>query len=176
CAYDSVQQAVFAAGNNDRIVIMPGLYEEPQARSAPENDPKCVPDLLQKTASGAEAPDSRYQVPCPNDQNLIHIEGRAVVGDPPEPPFEDRRGIPAQELGACVRCNLQIEGTGPKPEDVIPDAGTNYQAPSTDAKPGGYAKDVVLRVDRADGFVGRNFLMRGAQEHDFYVEETDGVL
>jgi hypothetical protein len=176
CAYDSVQQAVFAAGNNDRIVIMPGVYEEPQARSAPENDPRCVPDLLQTTASGAEAPSYKYQVTCPNDQNLIHIEGRAVVGNPPEPPFEDRRGIPAQELGPCVRCNLQIEGTGVKPEDVLLDAGTNYQGTGPTAKPGGYAKDVVLRVDRADGFVGRNFLMRGAQEHDFYVEETDGVL
>ena len=44
------------------------------------------------------------------------------------------------------------------------------------AKPGGYAKHVVLRVDRADGFVGRNFLVRGAQEHAFYNEEVDGVL
>ena len=60
---------------------------------------------------------------------------------------------------------------------MILDAGTNYdgrQGPT--AKPGGYAKHVVLRADRADGFVGRNFLMRGALEHGFYTEETDGVL
>ena len=44
------------------------------------------------------------------------------------------------------------------------------------AKPGGYAKHVVLRVDRADGFVGRNFLVRGAREHTFYNEELDGIL
>ena len=44
------------------------------------------------------------------------------------------------------------------------------------AKPGGYAKHVVLRVDRADGFVGRNFLARGAREHTFYNEEVDGIL
>ena len=38
------------------------------------------------------------------------------------------------------------------------------------------AKHVVLRTDRSDGFVGRNFLMRGAREHGFYTEETDGIL
>ena len=32
-------------------------------------------------------------------------------------------------------------------------------------RPGGYAKDVILRVDRADGFVARNLLARGALEH-----------
>ncbi|MEO8093067.1 MAG: right-handed parallel beta-helix repeat-containing protein [bacterium] len=176
CQYDSVQGAVFDAGNNDRIAIMPGLYEEPESRSAPENDPTCNPSLLQEDASGDLTPSYEYQVTCPNDQNLIYVQGRAVVGDPVEPPLSDRQGIPAQELGPCVRCNLQIEGTGPKPEDVILDAGSDYDGAGPAAKPGGYAKDVALRVDRADGFVGRNFLMRGAQEHGFYVEETDGVL
>jgi hypothetical protein len=176
CAYHSVQEAVFDAGNNDRIAIMPGRYTEPESRSAPENDPTCNPSLLQEDASGDLAPSYEYQVTCPNDQNLIYVQGRAVVGDPPEEPLSDRRGIPAQELGPCVRCNLQIEGTGVKPEDVIMDAGTNYSGPGPQAKPGGYAKDVVLRVDRADGFVGRNFLVRGAQEHTFYNEEVDGIL
>ena len=35
---------------------------------------------------------------------------------------------------------------------------------------------MILRVDRADGFVGRNFLVRGALEHGIYIEETDGYL
>ena len=56
------------------------------------------------------------------------------------------------------------------------DAGTDYQGTGPAAKPGGYAKHVVLRVDRADGFVGRNFLVRGAREHAFYNEEVDGIL
>jgi hypothetical protein len=127
CNYDSVQKAVFDAGNNDRILIMPGRYTEPESRSAPENDSKCNPSLLQEDASGDLTPSYEYQVTCPNDQNLIHVQGREVVGDPPEPPLSDRRGIPAQELGPCVRCNLEMEGTGPKPEDVILDPGTNYQ-------------------------------------------------
>src|SRR4029453_4184129 len=144
--------------------------------SMPENDPKCVPGLLQKDASGDRAPSYRYQVTCPNDQNLIYVQGRALAGDPPQPPLSNRQGIPASELGPCVRCNFQIEGSGVKPEDVIMDGGTNYSGPEPTAKPGGYAKDVVLRVDRADGFVGRNFLVRGAEEHGFYNEEVDGIL
>ncbi len=63
-----------------------------------------------------------------------------------------------------------------KPVDVIIDAGTGYDGKGPEAKPSGYAKDVILRVDRADGFVGRNFLVRGALEHGLYVEETDGYL
>jgi hypothetical protein len=176
CHYDSVQRAVTDAGNNDRVLILPGRYTEPDSRSKPVNDPRCNPSLLQRDASGDLTPSYEYQVTCPNDQNLIHVQGRAVVGDPLEPPLSNRQGIPAQELGPCVRCNLQIEGTGPKPEDVILDGGTDYQGTGPAAKPGGYAKHVVLRVDRADGFVGRNFLARGAQEHTFYNEEVDGIL
>ena len=175
CAYDSVQDAVFDAGNNDRIAIMPGRYLEPESRSKPVNDPTCNPSLLQKDASGDLTPSYAYQVTCPNDQNLIYVQGRALAGEPLEPPLSDRQGIPAQELGPCVRCNLQIEGTGVKPEDVILDGGTDYTGTGALAKPGGYAKHVVLRVDRADGFVGRNFPTRGALENGFYNEEADGI-
>ena len=59
---------------------------------------------------------------------------------------------------------------------MIIDAGENYQGTGPEARPTGHAKHVVLRADRADGFVGRNFLMRGGLEFGFYTEETDGVL
>jgi hypothetical protein len=176
CRYDSIQEAVDDSGNNDRIVIMPGHYTEPESRSKPENDPRCNPSLLQKDASGDPTPSYEYQATCPNDQNLVYVQGRAVKGEPLAEPRDDRQGIPEQELGACIRCNLQIEGSGAKPEDVIIDAGKDYVGTGPEARPSGHAKDVVLRVDRGDGFVGRNMLMRGAAEHGFYTEETDGVL
>ena len=176
CRFSSVQEAIDASGNNDRIVIMPGTYTEPASREAPENDPRCNPSLLQQDASGDNAPSYEYQVTCPHDQNLIYVQGREVVGKALAQPRNDRRGIPEQELGPCVRCNLQIEGSGAKPEDVILDAGENYQGSGPEAKPLGHAKDVVLRADRADGFVGRNFLTRGGEEHGFYTEESDGTL
>lgn len=176
CEFDEIQPAVTASGNNDRVVIMPGVYKEPTSRSAPVEDPKCNPSLLQKDASGDETPSYAYQVTCPNDQNLVYVQGRALAGSPPESPRDDRHGIPEQELGECVRCNLQIEGSGPKPQDVIIDGGKDYEGKFYSAKPGGHTKHVVLRVDRGDGFVGRNFLMRGGLEFGFYTEETDGIL
>jgi hypothetical protein len=187
CRYKSIQAAIRASGNNDRVVIMPGRYTEPKSRKAPVNDPACNPSRLQRDASGNQTPSYEYQVRCPNDQNLIHIAGRAVKGNPVSPPRSNRQGIPNQELGACIRCNLQIEGSGAKPEDVIIDGGRNYDNPRLpEAKPGGsagcdqptacYAKHIVMRADRTDGFVGRNMLLRGSAEFGFYSEEADGVL
>ncbi len=195
CAFDSVQKAVDASGNNDRIVVMPGRYTEPKSRRAPVEDPKCNPSMLQEDQSGALTPSYEYQTKCPNDQNLIYVQGRALKGDPLAQPDPDRHGIPQQELGKCIRCNLQIEGSGARPEDVILDAGRGYGKPNRPgARPGGatpaeeclsapdgrdnpcFAKHVVMRGDRTDGFVGRNFTLRGAREHGIYTEEADGVL
>jgi hypothetical protein len=177
CKYDSIQKAVNDSGNNDRVVIMPGRYTEPESRKAPVNDPRCNPSLLQQDQSGTPTPSYEYQATCPNDQNLIYLQGRAVKGKPLEKPRGDRHGIPEQELGACIRCNVQIEGSGVIPEDVIIDGGDKYADPmDPEAKPGEFLKHVVMRTDRSDGFVGRNFLLRGAKEHGFYTEETDGVL
>ena len=197
CSFGSIQKAIDKSGNNDRIVIMPGRYTEPKSRKSPVNDPKCDPSMLQEDQSGALTPSYEYQAKCPNDQNLIYVQGRRVVGDPLAEPDPDRHGIPEQELGKCVRCNPQIEGSGAQPEDVLLDAGKDYAKPTRPgSRPGSgsdtapedclaapdgpenpcYAKHVVLRTDRSDGFVGRNFLMRGAKEHGFYTEETDGVL
>src|SRR3954471_10156130 len=41
CRYDEIQPAVMDSGNNDRVVVMPGLYEEPTARAQPTHDPAC---------------------------------------------------------------------------------------------------------------------------------------
>ncbi len=177
CRFNSVQDAVNASGNNDRVVIMPGRYTEPKSRASKVNDPKCNPSLLQNDQTGRPTPSFEYQATCPNDQNLIHVQGRAVAGKALVPPRPDRHGIPEAELGKCIRCNLQIEGSGIIPEDVLMDAGDEYDDPmDPQAKPGKFVKHVVMRTDRSDGFVGRNFLLRGASEHGFYTEETDGIL
>ncbi|WP_205695468.1 right-handed parallel beta-helix repeat-containing protein [Conexibacter sp. SYSU D00693] len=177
CKFKSIQAAVTASGNNDRVVIMPGRYTEPESRKAPVNDPRCNPSLLQNDQTGTPTPSYQYQATCQNDQNLIYVQGRAVKGKPLVPPRPDRHGIPEQEVGECLRCNLQIEGSGVIPEDVLIDGGDDYQNPlDPEEKPGKFLKHVVMRTDRSDGFVGRNFLLRGAAEHGFYTEETDGIL
>jgi hypothetical protein len=174
CEYDEIQPAVFDSGNNDRVVVMPGRYTEPTSRKQPLNDPKCA-SLTQQDESGALTPSYEYQVTCPNDQNLVYIQGREVSETPPpSPPLENRMGIPDE--GACARCNFQLEGSGVKPTDVIVDGGKGYASKNPEAKPGELVKDVIIRADRADGIVIRNLLARGALEHGIYIEETDGYL
>ena len=115
------------------------------------------------------------QVPgqVPERSELIYIQGRALVKTPPpNPPREDRHGIP--DNGRCIRCNLQIDGTGAKPEDVLID-----MAKDTHAKLRGGSeaiKDVGIRADRADGLVIRNISAAHAAEHGIYIHETDGYL
>ena len=89
------------------------------------------------------------------------------------PPRANRHGIP--NLGPCIRCNLQIEGSGVNADDVIVEAG---DASKGDGGPNGVGtvKDVAIRADRADGFVLKNVKVRHAKEHGIYVLESDGYL
>ncbi len=174
CRYHQIQPAVTASHNNDRVVIMPGVYTEPTSRAKPTNDPACAQYKITDNSGGdiSGAVSYAYQYHCPNDQNLIAVIGRGLgSGQDPHPPLVDRHGIP--NLGACIRCNLQMEGSGVSADDVVIDAGNvaSGNGPPIDA-----VKDVAIRADRADGFVLRNVLVRHAAEHDVYVIETDGFL
>jgi hypothetical protein len=175
CRFTSIQRAVDASGNNDRIVIMPGTYTEPASRAQPTNDSRCTKDLLQKDASGSPTPSYEYQVTCPHDQNLVYVAGRDVVGKPLAEPRSDRAGIPARSSGAACaatcrsRAAAQARGRHHRRRARTTRAASRGQAarPRQGRRPA---------RDRADGFVGRNILMRGAKEHGFYTEETDGTL
>ena len=172
CDYRQIQPAVTASGNNDRVVVMPGLYTEPTARSKPTNDPACAQYKITNDKNQPEAVSYAYQFHCPNDQNLIAVIGRALgPGTDPVPPLEDRRGIP--NLGRCIRCNFQIEGSGVSADDVVVDAG---RVASGNKGPANPVKDVGIRADRADGFVLRNMTFRHAAEHGIYVLETEGFV
>jgi hypothetical protein len=170
CAYSSIQEAVTASHNNDRVEIMPGLYTEPESRAMPTDDPACDQYEITNDRNQAGAVSYAYQYNCPNDQNLIAVLGRSLTDIPvPQPPRLDRHGIP--DAGACIRCNLQIQGTGASPDAVTIDAGNTA---SGDGAPIEAVKDVGIRADRADGFVVDNLKVRHAREHDIYVIETDG--
>jgi hypothetical protein len=176
CRFKEIQPAVTVSRNNDRVVVMPGLYTEPTARAAPTHDPACDKYRTNGDRPGQDgtALSYAYQVHCPNDQNLVAVIGRrpgAIA--PPMPPRENRHGIP--DLGPCVRCNLQIEGTGVNADDVIVEAG---DASKGDGGPNGAGtiKDVGIRADRADGFVLKNVKVRHAKEHGIYVLESDGYV
>jgi hypothetical protein len=171
CRFHEIQAAVTASHNNDRVVIMPGTYTEPTARKAKTHDPACARYQIQND-QGVGAVSYSYQVRCPNDANLIAVLGRALgPGTDPQPPLVDRHRIPNR--GPCIRCNLQIDGSGVSPDDVVIDAG---RVASGNRGPRGSAKDVGIRVDRGDGFVLRNVTVRHANEHDIYVLESNGYL
>src|SRR3954452_8780591 len=174
CRYSEIQPAVTASGNNDRVVVMPGVYTEPTSRRVTNFPPEC--DKYRETSEkGAGAVSYAYQVHCPNAQNLVAVIGRADTGkpDPSSSPSgrADPHGLPNE--GKCIRCNFQIEGTGPAADDTVVDAG---RVASGDGAPIDPAKDVTLKADRADGFVFRNMTLRHAAEHDIYVLETDGYF
>jgi hypothetical protein len=176
CRYKEIQPAVFDSKNNDRVVIMPGLYTEPTSRSKPTHDTACDKFRTSGDRPGQEgqALSYEYQFNCPNDQNLIAVMGREPGAEPPPiPPRENRHGIPDE--GPCIRCNLQIEGSGVNADDVIIDAGDPKKG---DGGPNGAGtkKDVGIRADRADGFVLKNVKVRHAKEHGIYVLESDGYL
>jgi hypothetical protein len=172
CTFHEIQPAVNASHNNDRVVIMPGLYTEPTSRSAPTNDPACADLRILNDRGQPEALSYAYQLKCPNDQNLIAVMGRALgPGKDPEQPRPDRHGIP--NLGKCIRCNLQMEGSGVSADDVVIDGGRVESGNGGPIEP---KKDVGIRVDRADGFVLRNVTVRHVREHSIYILEQDGYL
>src|SRR4051794_28515649 len=79
CKYQEIQPAVTASHNNDRVVIMPGLYTEPTSRAQPTHDPKCQ-NLTQQNDRQTDTGQNQsgavsypYQVKCPNDQNLVAV-------------------------------------------------------------------------------------------------------
>jgi hypothetical protein len=135
-----VQAAVDAVRTRGtRILIQPGVYtEEP---SLAPLSPDCA------ALAGAVTLTYEQQRQCPHLQNLIAILGD---GDDPGIGCDDRL------------CDLQLEGTGAEPEDVVID--------------GRFRRHVVLRADRADGIYFRNFTVQHAPEFALYVLETDGFV
>src|SRR3954454_14257355 len=109
CRYHEIQPAVDASRNNDRVVVMPGLYTEPTAAAKPTNDPACDKYKTHSYTGDPGALSHAYQLHCPHDANLIAVIGRGEAAEP-DPAPEDRHGIP--NPGECIRCNFQLEGSG----------------------------------------------------------------
>jgi hypothetical protein len=176
CKYREIQPAVTASHNNDRVVIMPGLYMEPESRAKPTHDPACASLKTDGDHPGEQGAAYSYkgEFTCPNDANLIAVMGRKPGAQPPpNPPLWDRHGIP--DVGPCIRCNFQMEGSGVSADDVVIEAGDPSKG-NGGPNGAGHAKDVGIRADRADGFVLRNVTVRHATEHGIYVLESDGFV
>lgn len=138
--FRSIQAAVDAvATRGSRILIQPGVYNE-RPSLAPLS-PECA------AIDESDVISYEQQVACPHLQNLI-----TILGDGPDP------GIACDDR----LCDLQVEGTGATPQDVVVD--------------GRFQRHVVIRADRADGIYFRNFSVQHAHEFALYILETDGFV
>jgi hypothetical protein len=146
CGFAHIQAAVDAVtveGTN--IYVLPGVYrEEP---SWDENAP-CTDSY-----DGGKV-EYDLMLSCGEVINLVTVAG-------------DRD--PATRAVECNQlCDLQIEGTGLRMEDVVLRGGFTED--------GDWIKHNGIKADRADGFVIRNMTLELFRENALYVHETDGYL
>jgi hypothetical protein len=133
--YRHLQEAV----NNVRlpgttILMLPGVYQEEPSLASPSAE--CANLAARWTANNQyQVLSWEQQLACPNVQNLV-----AVL---------DKK-------------DLQIEGTGARPEDVVVDAQ--------------FQKLNGIRADRSDGFYVRNLTAQRTTFNAIYVLETDGFV
>lgn len=154
CKFRNLQDAVKAVPRKGTTIYMlPGVYREKPYRA----EPKCAEAFPDEDGDGPGSPILSYeqQLTCPQAQNLIGIFGDIKPGD-------DKR-----ECNAVV-CNLQIEGTGAKPGDVVITGGFT--------KDGQWAKLNGIRGDRSDGLYLRNFTIQLFEFNAIYILETDGFV
>ncbi|MFI9551236.1 right-handed parallel beta-helix repeat-containing protein [Nonomuraea endophytica] len=115
------------------IAILPGLYLEEPSRAAPTGT--CANLPARWSSWGYQILSFEQQQACPHNQNLVAILGKK---------------------------DLQIEGTGAGPLDVVIDAE--------------YRKLNAIRADRTNGIYFRNFTAQRTTFNSLYVLETDGFV
>jgi hypothetical protein len=144
CGFEHIQAAVDAiTERGTNIYVLPGEYREEPSHD--ENAP-CTDSY------DGGVVDYPLIVSCGEVINLITVAGD---GTP------DTREVDCNQL-----CDLQIEGTGERMEDVVVRGGFTDD--------GDWIKHNGLKADRADGFYVRNMTFELFRENAVYVHETDG--
>lgn len=142
CDFAHMQAAVDAVttrGTN--IYVLPGTYREEPSIDAP-----CAKDY------DGGVVDYPLIVSCGEVINLVTIAGDSTP---------DTDAVDCNQL-----CDLQIEGTGARMEDVVLKGGFDAE--------GEWVKHNGLKADRANGIVVRNMTFELFRENALYVHETDG--
>ena len=187
CAFEHLQAAVDAVTTRGTtIYVLPGLYrEQPSIRALDERAGASHPsDTAFCEAVLARGPGRltyEEQVRCRHIQNTV-----AIFGDPnftDDNCGADTEGVCANpatqacnpEQSACQYYDLQIEGTGDKPTDVIFEGDFITSTPGA-ADDGQFRYLNGIRADRADGIYLRNFTAQIYEFNAIYVLETDGAV
>ena len=186
CAFEHLQAAVDAVTQRGTtIYVLPGIYrEQPSIRALDENagatQPSDKPFCEAVIARGDGKLSYEEQVRCRHLQNTV-----AIFGDPnftDDNCGDNTQGVcanpqtqacnPAQS--SCKYYDLQIEGTGERPTDVIFE-GDFVNKPGDDAD-GQFRYLNGIRADRADGIYLRNFTTQIYEFNAVYALETDGFV
>ncbi len=137
CRRDGFRHLQAAVDAVDRpgmnIAVLPGRYEEEPSQPAPTG--ACARLTARKAALGYQILSYAQQRQCPHNQNLVAVLGKK---------------------------DLQIEGTGAGPRDVVVDAG--------------YRKLNAIRADGSDGVYFRNFTAQRTTFNSLYVLAADGFV
>ena len=130
--YRDLQAAVDAVTGPGAIIkVLPGVYLEEPSLAEPSG--QCANLPARRADLGYQVLSWEQQVACPHNQNLVAVLGKS---------------------------NLQIEGTGVKPDDVVFDAQ--------------FRRLNAIRADRADGIYLRNFTTQRTTFNGVYIMESDG--
>jgi hypothetical protein len=129
----SAVDAVTLPGTN--IKMLPGLYQEEPSLEPPTGACAQLTGIRKSALYKYDVLTLQQQIDCPHNQNLVGIFNKK---------------------------NLQIEGTGAQPTDVIVDAQ--------------YKKLNTIRADNSDGVYFRNMTAERSQFNAFYIMETDGFV
>jgi hypothetical protein len=130
--FHDLQEAVNHVTSPGMIIkVLPGEYREEPSLADPSAD--CASLAAGPGAAGDPVLDHDQQVRCPNNQNLVAI---------------------------LEKKNLQIEGTGAAPSDVV--------------ITGQYRKLNTLLVDQSPGIYLRNFTVERATANALLIRDTDG--
>jgi hypothetical protein len=127
----TVAAAIAAAAPGSIVKVLPGVYLEEPSLSV--SSALCAHLPARRAGAGYEILTWEQQLACPTNQNLVPVLGKS---------------------------NLQIEGTGAGPGDVVIDAQ--------------YRKLNAIRADRANGIYLRNFTVQHTVGSAIFVMETDG--
>jgi hypothetical protein len=136
CQRDGHRHLQAAVDEVDRpgtnIKILPGVYQEEPSLEPPSA--QCA-NLPARRTADYQVLSYEQQVACPHLQNLVAIFDKS---------------------------ELQIEGTGNAPTDVIIDAG--------------YQRLNAVRGDRTNGLYVRNFTVQRTTFNGLYIMESDGFV
>ncbi len=142
CRFADIQagvDAVTTRGTN--LYVLPGTYREQPSVDAP-----CAQDY------DGGIVDYPLILSCGEVINLVTIAGDST-------PDTD-------EVDCNQLCDLQIEGTGQRMEDVVLQGGFTSE--------GDWRRHNGMKADRAYGFYVRNMTFELARENGLYVHEVDG--